>query len=492
MATSSLTGTVPRPAQPYPRRWAALALLLTAVFMDMVDNQIVNIALPTIQRDLDARPAALQWTATAYTLAFALTLITGGRLGDRFGQRALFVLGSTGFGAASLASGVAPDVPVLLAARAAQGVFAGLMVPQVLAFLHAEFPQAEQGRAMGFYGMTFPIGGLAGPLLGGVLVQADVLGLQWRSIFLINVPIAAIAAVGAARIMPAPRTEPAASRRSSIDVLGDVRGNVILAAALLALLFPLVQGRQLGWPGWVFGLMAAALPLFAWFVVQQRRCAAAGREPLIRLGLFRKRAVATGIAVMLTFYCGIGAFFVLTLHLQDGLHYSALKTALTLLPATVGIVAGNGIGMPMASRLGRRLPVWGLALLIAGGVAMVGVITRYGGGLAPWQLAAPVLLYGAGLGVGASSLMLITLTGAGAADAGAVSGVVNTAVQLGLAAGPATIGTAFFSRLAAGAGYVDATRVSMLVGVGLFVLALCACQLLLAPPKAPIRVTSPT
>ncbi|WP_084965504.1 MFS transporter [Thermoactinospora rubra] len=464
-----------RPAEPYRGRWAALALLLTAVFMDMVDNQIVTIALPTIQRDLGAQPSALQWTATGYTLAFALTLITGGRLGDRFGHRAMFVLGTAGFGAASLAAGLAPDVAVLLAARVAQGVFAGLMVPQVLAFIHAEFPQAEQGKAMGFYGMTFPIGGLAGPLLGGLLTQADLFGWHWRTIFFVNVPVALAAAVGAMLVMPPPRRPGRGG--------ADVPGVLVLAAALLAVLYPLVQGRELGWPAWAFLLMAAALPLLALFAALERARERRGREPLIRPGLLRSRPMAVGVLVMLIFYCGMGAFFVLTLHLQDGLGYSPLKTALTMLPATVGIVAGNGVGMPMAAKLGRRLPMTGLALLLAGTASMIAVVTGYGTGLTPWQLAVPILLYGAGLGLGASSLMLITLTGADAADAGAASGVVNTVVQLGMAAGPATVGTAFFGRLAAGGDSAGAAQTSLLIGLALFAVALPACFLL--PPPAP-------
>ncbi|WP_214324410.1 MFS transporter [Nonomuraea sediminis] len=445
--------------------------------MDMVDNQIVNIALPTIQRDLHALPSALQWTATGYTLAFALSLISGGRLGDRFGHRALFVIGTAGFGAASLAAGAAPGMAVLLTARVAQGVFAGLMVPQVLSFIHAEFPEQERGKAMGFYGMTFPLGGLAGPLLGGLLTQADLFGWQWRTIFFINVPIALIACLGAALVMPAP---PGPGRGST-----DLAGVLVLAAALLALLYPLVQGRELGWPAWAFLLMAAALPLLALFFAMQRSLERRGQEPLIRPGLFRGRAVSVGLLVMLIFYCGMGAFFVLTLHLQDGLHYSPLKTALTMLPATVGIVAGNGVGMPMAPRLGRRLPMIGLTVFLLGTAAMIVVVTRFGAGLTPWQLAVPVLLYGAGLGLGASSLMLITLTGAGTADTGAVSGVVNTVMQLGAAAGPATVGTVFFAGLAAGGDSVDATRTSLLIGLALFAVALLACFLL---PRA----TTPT
>jgi EmrB/QacA subfamily drug resistance transporter len=462
-----------QPTEPYRRRWAALALLLTAVFMDMVDNQIVNIALPTIQRDLHAPPSALQWTATGYTLAFALTLITGGRLGDRFGHRALFVLGTAGFGVASLAAGAAPDIAVLLTARVAQGVFAGLMVPQVLSFIHAEFPPAEQGKAMGLYGMTFPIGGLAGPLLGGLLTQADLFGWHWRTVFFINVPIALAAAAGAALVMPAIRRPGRGG--------ADLPSVLVLAAALLALLYPLVQGRELGWPLWAFLLTAAALPLVVLFAARQRARERQGREPLIRPGLLRGRAMPVGLLVMLIFYCGMGAFFVLTLHLQDGLGYSPLKTALTMLPATVGIVAGTGVGMPRAPRLGRTLPMIGLVLLLAGTATLIVVVTRYGTGLTPWLLAVPVLLYGAGLGLGSSSLMLITLSEADAADAGAASGVVNTVVQLGIAAGPATVGTVFFSRLATDRDFVDATQTSLVIALVLFAAALLACFLLPRP-----------
>ncbi len=468
---------------PYPRRWASLALLLAAVFMDMVDSQIVTIALPTIQRDLHVSSAALQWTATGYTLAFALTLIAGGRLGDRFGQRPLFVIGTIGFALASLVAGIAPGVGVLLGARAAQGMCAGLMVPQVLAFIYAEFPPAEQGKAMGLFGMTFPIGGIAGPLLGGLLTQADLFGWHWRTVFFINVPIGLAAAFGAAIILPAAR------RRSRGGV--DLSSVVVLGAGLLALLYPLVQGRELGWPAWSFVLMAAAVPLLAVFIGTQRGLERRGLEPLVPPRLLRSRTIAVGSLVMVVFYCGMGAFFVLTLHLQNGLGYSPVKTALTMLPATVGIVAGNSLGMPLAPTLGRRLPMIGLGLLLVGTAIMIAVVGHCGTHLAPWDLIVPIVLYGAGLGLGASSLMLITIGGAAGADAGSASGLVNTVVQLGTAAGPATIGTLFFSRLASG-GFVDATRVSLVLGLGLFAAALLTCLLLpvqrpAVPAAAPVK-----
>jgi MFS family permease len=191
---------------------------------------------------------------------------------------------------------------------------------------------------------------------------------------------------------------------------------------------------------------------------------------------------------MLIFYCGMGAFFVLTLHLQDGLGYTPLKTALTMLPATIGIVAGNAVAMPMASKLGRKLPMFGVAVLLVGAASMLFVVTRFGLGLSPWHMTLPILLFGGGLGVGASSLMLITLSGAGAADAGAASGVVNTTIQLGMAAGPATIGTVFFGRLPHGS--VAATATSLVIGLAVFVVALLACFLL--PARSPAAVPEPT
>jgi MFS family permease len=261
----------------------------------------------------------------------------------------------------------------------------------------------------------------------------------------------------------------------------DAPGVLVLGAALLALLYPLVQGRELGWPAWTFLLLAAALPLLALFAVLQRARQRRGRDPLVPLGLFANRTISVGLLVMAVFYCGMGTFFVLTLHLQAGLGWSPLETALAMLPATVGIVAGNGVGMPMAPRLGRRLPVIGLVLLLAGTGSMALVVSAAGTGLSPWQLVVPFLLYGAGLGVGASSLMLLTLAGAGATDVGAVSGVVNTVVQLGSAAGPATVGTAFFARLATDGDVVAATRTSLLIGLALFAAALLACFLLPRP-----------
>lgn len=346
--------------------------------------------------------------------------------------------------------------------------------PQVLAFIYAEFPVAEQGRAMGLFGMTFPLGGIAGPLLGGVLTGSDLLGWHWRTIFFVNVPIGLAAALGAALILPPDRSASRA-RGTGLSSLA------LLTAALLAALYPLVEGRALGWPAWSFVLLAASLPLGWLFVHAQRGLVRRGRQPLISPSLLATRAVAVGCLLMVVFYCGMGAFFVLTLHLQDGLGYSPMKAALALVPATAGIVAGNAAGMPLVAAHGRRIPMAGLLVLILSAGAGAAVVGHYGTRLNPWELIVPVVLFGLGLGLGASSLMLIAISGAQPADAGAASGLVNTVIQLGAAAGPATIGTLFFARLPQH-GYAGATQWALGSGAVLFAAALLLCLFLPKPP----------
>lgn len=235
-----------------PRRWLALVVALLAVLVDMVDNQIVGVALPTIQRELGTGQSALQWISAGYALGFALTLITGGRLGDRYGTKRLFLVGMTVFTVASLAAGLASHTSVLITARVVQGVGAGLMVPQVLSFIHAEFDETERPKAMGLFALTFPIGGMAGPLLGGLLTEGNLFGTGWRAIFLVNLPVGVLALVGALVLMPA--------RPGLLRHRMDPRGLGLLVAGLFALFFPLVEGRELGWPIWLIGLLVAAVP----------------------------------------------------------------------------------------------------------------------------------------------------------------------------------------------------------------------------------------
>ena len=457
-----------------PRRWLALSVLLLAAVMDLIDISIINIALPTIRDDLDASAAALEWTIAGYTLAFALGLITGGRLGDVYGRRRMFLFGVAGFTAASLLCGLAWSAEVLIAARVAQGAMAALMMPQILSTIQATFPPEERPKAYGMYGAFVGIAAVSGPLLGGLLIEADVFGLGWRPIFLINIPVGLLTLAAAWALVPESRDEHPPRL--------DLTGVGLVSAALLLLLYPLVQGHQLGWPTWTFALMAASLPTLALFAAQQARRARRGGSPLVPLSLFRERAFAGGVLAALTFFSGVVSFFlVLTLTLQLGLGFSPLHTALTFVPWSLALAAAAGISVQLAPRLGRRLTTAG-ALLMA--VAMAGALVtvdRLGEELSSWWLVPSLALGGIAMGMVAPTLVDVTLSGIPKRDAGSASGVLNTALQLGGAIGVALVGVIYFHAVPSD-GFVEALRDSLWFEVGVYVLS--ALAMLLLPKQA--------
>lgn len=277
-----------------PRRWLGLAVLLLAAAIDLIDATIVNIALPTIRDDLGAGAAALEWIVAGYSLTFALGLITGGRLGDVFGRRRIFLIGVAGFTLASLAAGLAWSPAALVAARFVQGAFAALMAPQVLSTINVSFPPEERPKAYGMYGTFAGIATVSGPLLGGLLMQGDLFGLDWRPIFLINLPVGLATFVAALLFVRESRDEHPPQL--------DLTGVGIVTVALLLLLYPLVEGHELGWPAWTFASMAASLPVLALFAAQQARRARRGDAALVPLGLFRERAFGGGVLAGLTFF----------------------------------------------------------------------------------------------------------------------------------------------------------------------------------------------
>lgn len=447
----------------HPLRWWALAVAVLAVFVDMVDNQIVTVALPTIQQHLGTGEAALQWISAGYALGFALTLITGGRLGDRYGRKALFVTGMAIFTASSAVAGLAPNVEVLIAARVAQGIGSGLMVPQVLSFIHAEFDETERPKAMALFAAAFPLGGLAGPLLGGVLTEANLFESGWRAIFLVNLPIGLLALVGALIAMP--RRPRAAMHRI------DQGGLALLTVGLFAIFYPLVQGRELGWPAWSIALLVAGAAVLGVFAFQQRRLASRGGEPLIPPELLGYRSLVAGQAVMFCVNMAVGVFFVLTLHLQLGLGFSPLRAALAFLPATVGIIAGNVLAIRLAATIGRAFTAAGIVVLLVSVAAMAGLVGWLGTGLTAWALALPAAGLGLGMGTVLGSLMGASLADVPPRLAGSASGLVNTTVQLATATGIALFGTVFFGRLQDGS-FVAATATTMAVSVGVLVVGL--------------------
>lgn len=449
-----------RETEQQPRRWLALAIVTAAMFLDTLDASIVTVALPTIQGDLDAEYATMQWTLAGYALAFGLFLITGGRLGDIFGRKRLFLIGVAGFTVASVVCGASVSAEMLVAGRFGQGLLAAMMVPQTMAVVVTLFRREEWANAFTLVGVALIIGSVSGPLLGGVLTELDLLGLGWRAIFLVNVPIGLLTLALAARFVP--------DSRSDEPLRVDWLGVGLLTVASLSLLFPLVQGRELGWPVWLITAMVAAVPLFAVFALQQRRRHARDGSALLPPPLFRERSFVIGLVVTLAFFTGISSFFlVLTYHLQYGLGWSVLRTAIATAAWPIGIIATTQIAWRVSKGNGRRWVGLGSLILAASIAAVIVLIRNEGADLSLTQVALGGLVMGFGMGFCSPVLTAVVLGDVPPQDSGVGSGVVNAAMQIGAAAGIALVGVIFFGLLS-GVDQSDVDAVGSVAGTALY------------------------
>jgi EmrB/QacA subfamily drug resistance transporter len=423
-----------------PRRWLTLVILLAAAFMNLLDVSIVNIAIPSIQRDLHASYADVQWALAGYTLAYALVLITGGRLGDTFGRKRLFLIGVAGFTIMSALCGAAQSPGILIGCRVVQGAMGAIMVPQVLAVIQVIFPPAERIKALAGFGITAGLGTVSGPLLGGLLIQHNLFGLSWRPIFLINVPVGIIAIAAAAVLV----RESRAPRSPRLDPVGVG----LISAALLLLLYPLVQGRELGWPAWSFIAMAASAPVFAAFALYERRKDRRDGSPLVELSLFRERGFSAGMAIAVAFFLGIASFgLILTLFLQLGLGFTPLHAGLTFLPFSLGVLVSSAAAARLAPRFGRGVTMTGALIITAGMAALIAIVHHEGTAVTTWDLVPGLVAAGLGLGAVIAPLADIVLDRVPEQHAGSASGVFNTGLQLGNSIGIAVIGVIFFGLL---------------------------------------------
>ncbi|NUS45429.1 MAG: MFS transporter [Mycobacteriaceae bacterium] len=424
-----------------PRRWLAFGVVLAAGFMDLLDVTIVNVAVPSIQQDLAAGYAQLQWIVAAYVLAFAATLITGGRLGDAFGRRRVFLVGMTAFTVASALCGSSTDPAMLIAGRFVQGAAAGLMVPQILAIIQVTFPAGERSRAIAIYSGVGGSASAIGLSLGGLLVQWDLFGLGWRPIFLVNVPVGVAALIAAVFVVRDSR----ASNPPRLDPVGMV----LATSAVLLLVYPLTEGRRLGWPAWTYVMMAAAAAVFAVFVGYERRRSARGRSPLVELGLFRSRPFAVGLSVWLLFWIALGGFFfVWTLFMQAGLGWSAMRAGLTAVAFAVGAGIGATTAMEaLVPRFGRRVLVAGGLVNAAGFGLYAAMAWHYGADFGSWTMAIALVLSGVGFGMVVAPALDLLLSQVPQNGAGSASGLLNTGQQLGMALGIALVGVLFFQQL---------------------------------------------
>ncbi|MET8040390.1 MFS transporter [Micromonospora sp. NPDC005215] len=459
------------------RPWLAFAVVLTAAFMDLVDGTIVSIALPRIQADLGAGYAAAQWILVGYSVTFALVLIPGGRLGDIYGRRRVFLIGIAAFVVASIVCGAATTAPVLVVARLIQGVAAGLMVPQVMSVVVILFQNAERAKAFALYGVTLSLANVSGPLLGALFTEYSVFDLGWRAIFYVNVPIGVLALLGALRWLP--------ESRSETPLRVDVAGIVLISLASFALMFPVIQGREAGWPiGMIVLLVAAAPLLWAFGVVERRRDSRDG-SALVPPDLLRQRSFVVGLIVLLVVFSTLASLFlVLNYTLLTGYGWSPIRTALTGIGFPVGIFLTTGVAQRFATTHGRRLIQIGLTVMAIGMVLLILMFTSEGMTVTYWQLAAPILVMGLGMGLCVSIVTTVVLADVAPRNAGAGSGVTNAVLQLGAAVGVAIVGAVFFSLLES-RDFPDAAGTALWYNAAVIALAVLLTPFLPAAARAP-------
>jgi MFS family permease len=451
------------PATAARGRWLMLTVLLAGQFMALLDVTIVNVAMPTIGRTLHASGAELQLVVAGYTVSYAMMLITGARLGDLYGRRRMFLTGVAVFTVASLACGIAPGIGVLIGARFVQGAGAAAMMPQIMSVIQVRFDGAARARALSAYTAVLSSGFVAGQVLGGVLVTANLSGQTWRPVFLVNVPIGLAVLALVPRVVPADEAVPPGLRKRQLDLAGLA----IAVPAVFGVVLPLMLGHQENWPGWVFACIAVGLVLAAVFVGVERRIADRGGDPLLNLAVLRAPGLGSGLAAVAVLMITYGGFlFSFALHLQGGLGDSALRAGLTFAPCA--LVFGT------CGYFWRRLPAaWHhllapLGCLVAvGGYLAVASVLRSGGSGGVW-LQAGLVITGAALALGFSPLVTHALVRVPLRHAADASGLLTTTIQLGQAVGVATFGSLFLTldsgHGAAVSGHALATTMSWLAG----------------------------
>jgi EmrB/QacA subfamily drug resistance transporter len=454
--------------EPDPRRWRILGVTLVVGFMSLLDVTIVNVALPSIREGLNASSSTVQWVVSGYALAFGLTLVTGGRLGDALGRRRMMLLGLAGFLIGSAGVGLAPTAEVAVLARFVQGASAGLLTPQNSGLIQQLFRGAERGRAFGAFGFTVSVSSAIGPVLGGIIIAAAGPELGWRYIFLVNIPIGLVAMYFIARMVPG---RPADVRPADRQL--DLVGAGLLGLAVLSLLYPMV--RVMSQEHWTLALLLMT-PFLCWaFVAWERRVIDRGGAPLLDLGLLRSvPGYASGIAVGTLYFTGFtGVFLVFTVFLQDQLGLSPLEAGLIVTP----FAAGSAFSAPLAGRLvwtvGRKITVIALAVMMAGVVALILVVPD-GGRVWPW-VTLPLLVAGLGGGAVVSPNFTLSLEHVPPRMGGAAGGALQTGQRIGTAIGSALLMSAYQVSLARGL----AANAALRVALGL-ALAVVACALGLA------------
>jgi MFS family permease len=415
-----------------------LIVLLCGAFLPILDFFIVNVALPTMDATLHASAPMLELVVAGYGTAYALMLVIGGRLGDAIGRHRLFVAGVVGFTISSLLCGIAPNIGVLIVARIAQGLSAALSQPQVIATFQSTLDGHRRARAIGLYASVGGIAASVGQLLGGLIVHADIAGLSWRPIFLVNVPIGIAVLALTRRHVPATRSPHPASV--------DLPGTALLGIAIVSLLIPLTEGRMLHWPAWIWALLAVSFVAAGAMVFVERRTERGGRVPLVPPSLVSLRSMRRGLILAIPFFMGFGAFmFVFALTVQDGLHENALRSGVAITPMAVAFFAGSLAAPRLLARYGRRVVVAGLGLQAAGLVWLIDIVHGSWPHVGFLGTVMPLALAGVGQAFALVGFFRIVLADVPGQLAGIGSGVLVTMQQGSLALGVASLGSLFVS-----------------------------------------------
>lgn len=434
---------------------AVLAIVLLADVLDLMDSTITNIAAPSIVRDIGGGEGLIKWLGASYALAMGVLLVVGGRLGDRYGRRRMFLIGIGGFTAASLACGLAQDPVMLIVARVAQGGFGALLIPQGFGILTAVFPRKQMGKAFMLFGPVLGGSAVLGPILAGFVIDADIAGLDWRPIFLINIVLGAVGLVAAARVLPA--DEP--NRDEVIDGLGAG----LLGLAMVALIYGLIQGSTDGWSTAPIACLAAGVAFLVAFALRQRVAA----DPLIRPSLLRNRGFTAGLLLGLCFFAAVnGLAYVASLFLQSALGRTPSQAALGLAPMMVGIILASFAARPAVETLGRRLVFIGLSITVVAAAGLWLTVHLGGTGMSQWALAPSLLTLGLGMGACFGSIFDIAIGDIAEDEAGSASGSLSAVQQLAAAIGSATVTSIYFGQLAhAGQAHAMALSVAVVGGI---------------------------
>ena len=456
----------------HPWRWWILAVVLMAEVLDLLDSTIVNVAGPSIRTDLGGAISTIQWIAAGYTLAFGVLLVIGGRLGDRWGRRRMFIIGAAGFTAMSVLCAVAQSPEMLIGVRVLQGAFGAVLLPQGLGTMRSVFPPEQLGKAFSSFGPVIGLSAVCGPILAGALVDLDAWGTGWRLIFLINLPLGIAAVVGAVRWMPKDPPRP--------GVVIDAVSGLLLAIALFLVIYPLIQGPEHSWPLWTYLSLAGGALFGIAFLVHERRAV----SPLIEPGLLTNRSFTGGLLLLLVFFAGVtGLMLTVSLFVQGYLHYTPLRAGLALSPLALGLVVGAIGFSSLITRFGRYLIVLGLVVSSAGTVALALVVHHFGGHTTNLDLFGPAFVIGIGMGAVVAPLFDIIIAGVSQEQSGSASGTLTAAQQLAGSIGVAGVTTVYLS-LVKEHSIPDAMAISAVVVAGLMALGVTLVFLLPAHARA--------